>query len=178
MVNLVAKSPCAGLLPVTHGGVTLRELAPERVTSVAPFKGKEKVVSTALQKSVGAGLPEVGRLVAGDKGQILWSQRGQYFVLDAKLAKLKAAVTDQSDAWACVALEGDKASDVLARLCPLNFGAMDEGDVARSMIGHMSAVIIRRSDGYDLMVFRAFAKTLVHELETIMRSISAQAKLR
>ncbi|MEM9582637.1 MAG: sarcosine oxidase subunit gamma [Pseudomonadota bacterium] len=178
MVDLIAKTPCAGLLPVTHGSVTLGELARERITSVAPFKGKEKVVSNALEKAVGAGLPEVGRAVTGSAGQVLWAQQGQYFVLDAKLPKLKAAVTDQSDAWACVALEGDRATDVLARLCPLNLAAMKEGDVARSLIGQMSAIIIRRADGYELMVFRAFAKTLVHELEVIMRSLAAQAKLR
>lgn len=177
MVKLVAKSPCAGLLPISHGGVTLRELTPERITSVAPFKGKDKVVSTALAKAVGAGLSEIGRIVTGVSGRVLWTQQGQYFVLDAKLPKLKAAVTDQSDAWACVALEGNGAGEVLARLCPLNFGAMDEGDVARSTIGHMSAIIIRRSDGYDLMVFRAFAKALVHDVETIMRSVAAQSKL-
>ncbi len=177
MAKLVAKSPCAGLLPVTHGRVTLRELTFDRITSVAPFKGKEKVVSSALEKAVGAGLPDIGRLVTGREGQICWTQQEQYFVFDAELPRLNAAVTDQSDAWACVALEGDGTRDVLARLCPLNFCAMTEGDVARSLIGHMSAIIIWRSDGYDLMVFRAFAPTLVHELETIMRSIAAQAQI-
>ncbi len=177
MVDLIAKSPAEGLLPVTHGDLTLRELVHDSITSVAPFNGKEKTVSTALKRTVGAGLPDVGRLLAGDKGEVLWSGHGQYFVLNGKVGKVNAAVTDQSDAWTCVALEGPGARDVLARLCPLNFGAMNEGDVARSLIGHMSAIIIARSDGYDLMVFRAFAKTLVHEVAQAMRSVAAQARL-
>lgn len=177
MVKLTEISACAGLLPVTHGDVTLRELEAVQITSLAPYDRAEKAVSTALKKSIGAGLPDQGRLFAGTSADILWSARGQYFVLGGKLPKLKAATTDQTDAWACVALEGPSASAVLARLCPLDTGVMDEGDVARSLIGHMSAVIIRRSDGYDLMVFRSMARTLVHELETVMKSLAAQARL-
>ncbi len=177
MVKLTETSACAGLLPVSHSGVTLRELDATAITSLAPYNGAEKAVSTALKRAIGAGLPDAGRLIAGPKGCILWTGRGQYFVLGGTLPKLKAATTDQTDAWACVALEGPAASDVLARLCPLDTGAMDEGDVARSLIGHMSAIIIRRSDGYDLMVFRSMARTLVHEVETVMKSLAAQARL-
>ncbi|WP_299191892.1 sarcosine oxidase subunit gamma [uncultured Litoreibacter sp.] len=178
MVKLDPVTPCDGLLPVAHGEVSLRELTPASITSVAPLSGAEKAVSTALKKAIGAGLPDVGRAVTGKTGEVLWTGQGQYFVLDGKVPKLKAAVTDQSDAWACVALEGGGATDVMARLCPLDFGAMDEGDVARSMVGHMMAVIVRRSDGYDLMVFRSMAGTLVHEMSTIMRSVAAQAALK
>ncbi|MEM6408382.1 MAG: sarcosine oxidase subunit gamma [Pseudomonadota bacterium] len=177
MVDLTPKTPCAGLLPITEGALTLRELAPDRITSVAPFKGQADGVSDTLEKAVGAGLPDAGRALAGKNGEVIWSGQGQFFVLDAALPKLSAAVTDQSDAWAVVALEGVGAKDVLARLCPLDFGAMDEGDVARSLIGHINAVIIARSDGYDLMVFGSMAKTLVHELAVAMKGVAARAAL-
>ncbi len=50
-------------------------------------------------------------------------------------------------------------------------------DVARSLIGHMTAIIVKRSDGFEVIVFRAFAKTLVHELREVMVSVTAQAVL-
>jgi sarcosine oxidase subunit gamma len=54
---------------------------------------------------------------------------------------------------------------------------MKEGDVARSLIGHMTAIIILRSGGVDVMVFRSMAATLVHEFERVMRSVHAQRSL-
>lgn len=177
MVDLIAKTPADGVLPVSHGALRLRELSHGAITSLAPYKGKEKTVSAALKKSIGAGLPEIGRLIAGEKGDILWVGRGEYFVLGERPGKTGAALTDQSDAWCCVALEGAGASDVLARICPLNGAGMDEGDVARSLIGHMMAIVIKRSDGFDLMVFRAFAKTLTHEVEQAMKSVAAQGRI-
>ncbi|MEM7471317.1 MAG: sarcosine oxidase subunit gamma [Pseudomonadota bacterium] len=177
MVELTAKSACAGLLPVTHGNVTLREIVPETLKSVAPFRGQTSQVSTALRKSIGAGLPDPGRALNAAKGEIIWGGQGQYFVIGGAVPKLPGAVTDQTDAWAFVALEGAGATDVLARLCPLDLHAMDEGDTARSLIGHMNAVIIRRSDSFDLMVFRSMAKTLVHELSVAMKAVAARAAL-
>ena len=177
MVDLVAKTPCAGLLPLTHGDITLRELNYGAVFSVSPFNGKSAAVSKALQQSIGAGLPDIGRVLAGASGEVIWTGQGQYFVRAVKLPKLPAAISEQSDGWACVALEGEGAFDVLARLCPLNMRTMEEGDVARSLVGHMSAIIIIRSDGVDLMVFRSMAATLVHELDRVMRSVNAQRGL-
>ncbi len=177
MVDLTANTPCAGLLPLSHGELSLKERNYGAVWSVAPFNGASRDVSAALKKAIGAGLPGDGRLLAGKSGEVFWTGQGQYFVRALKLPKLPAALSDQSDAWACVGLEGGGAIDVLARLCPLNLRSMDEGDVARSLIGHMQAIIIMRSDGIDLMVFRSMAATLVHELERVMRSVTAQRAL-
>lgn len=177
MVDLVARTACAGLLPLVHGGMTLRELNYGAIFAVAPFRGRSADVSAALQKAVGAGLPENGRLLSGKSGEVMWTGQGQYFVRAVKLPTLAAAVSDQSDSWACVALEGKGALEVLARLCPLDLNAMNEGDVARSLVGHMSAITVMRSDGVDVMVFRSMAATLVHELDRVMRSVTAQRNL-
>lgn len=172
MVELKAKSPCAGLLPVTHGGVTMRERARTKVTSVSPNKGMEASVAHTLDAALGVStMPSAGR----SNGPVLWVGQGQYFVLDAELPQINAAVTDQSDAWATVALEGEGALDVLARLCPLDLAQMDEGDVARSLVGHMACILIRRADGFEIMAFRSMASTLWHELEGAMRSVAARA---
>lgn len=175
MVDLSPKTPAAGLLPITFGEMQLRELMPAAITSVAPYDGARARVSKALELAIGAGLPERGRSVNGVKCAVIWAGRGQYFVLGRAVPALDAAVTDQSDAWCCVVLEGADAGAVMARLCPLDLRDMADGDVARSLIGHMSAIIMRRADGFELMVFRSMARTLVHEVERIMRSVAAQA---
>lgn len=177
MVDLIAKTPCAGLLPLSHGSVTLREVTESTLFSVVPFKAQHASVSAALQKLIGVGLPANGRLSAGKAAEVFWTGQGQYFVRGENLPKLAAAVSDQSDGWACVSIEGKDVIDVLARLCPLNLRAMNEGDVARSLIGHMSAIIIMRSGGVEVMVFRSMAETLVHEVGRIMRSVAAQHSL-
>jgi len=177
VVELIAKSPCAGLLPLSHGGVRLEEVNYGAMFAVAPFKGQDAAVSGALKRALGTGLPKISRVTAGKLGEVIWTGQGQYFVRAVKLPKLAAAVSDQSDGWACVSIGGDGALDVLARLCPLDFRTMKEGDVARSLIGHMSAVIIMRADRADVMVFRSMAKTLVHELDRVMRSVAAQRSL-
>lgn len=177
MVDLIAKAPCAALLPLSHGSVTLREVTESTLISVAPFKGQHASVSAALRKLIGVGLPAKGRLSAGKSAEVFWTGQGQYFVRGERLPKLAAAVSDQSDGWACICIEGQDAMDVLARLCPLNLRAMNEGDVARSLIGHMSAIIIIRPSGIEVMVFRSMAETLVHEVGRIMRSVAAQRSL-
>lgn len=177
MVDLIAKTACAGVKPRRHGGVVLSEKPVSQLYSVAPFNGADGAVSSSLEAAIGCGLPGSGRVLTGEGGAAMWSGQGQYFVFADALPALKAAVTDQSDAWAVLALKGEGAGDVLARLCPLDLRAMDDDDVARSLLGHMSAMIIRRSDGYELMVFRSMAGTALHELEAAMRSVAARMAL-
>lgn len=166
MIDLVAKTAAQGLLPRTIGTLTLIEFPLEKIYSIAPFKGEKP-----------KGFPQVGGSVAYQGGQLRWSARGQFFLIGAAPPNMQAAITDQSDAWCRVALTGAGAIDAMARFCPLDTAKMAEGDVARSVVGHMTAHITRTKDGFEIMVFRAFAKTLVHELGEVMTSLHAQAKL-
>ena len=175
MIELVAKSAASGVLPATIGTLSVTELPLREIHSIAPFKGAK--ASAALKKSVGVGLPDAGRSTAKGDVHILWSARGQYLLIGATPPKLSAAITDQSDAWCAVTLTGASAASVMARLCPLDTAQMEDGGVARSLVGHMSAIIVKRAEGFEIMVFRAFAKTLVHELRDAMVSVAAQAAL-
>ena len=108
----------------------------------------------------------------------MWIGMGQYLFVGNKVDNISAAITDQSDAWTVVELVGVGSSDVMDRLCPVDARSMESGDVIRSLLGHM-ATIVRKTDlGFELMVFRSFSKTLVHEIEGSMKSIAAQNKLK
>ena len=180
MVDLIAKSPCAGLLPLTVGTVTLSEPAAGTLTSLAPYAGMDKVLSQALKSAHGMAAPGPNRATGKEGARALWF--GNRMILlqgpapEAKLTR-HAALTDQSDAWAVVRLEGDGAADVLARLTPIDLrdSAFKRGHTARTEFQHMMASITRLGPkSYQIMVFRAFAETLVHDLKTAMQSVAAR----
>ncbi len=183
MGDLIAKTPCDGLLPLAVGGVTLTEVVPEAITSIMPYDGQEKPASDLLKSLCGMGLPKPGRSTGRGGARVVWTGAGQAMVLgppvDAGLGR-HAALSDQSDAWAVLRLEGAGVAEVLARLTPLdlNPGVFKRGHAARSLLGHMSAGITRvGADAFEIMVFRSMAKTAVHELEEAMKSVAARVAL-
>lgn len=183
MVDLIAKSPAQGLLPIDIGGMSLTEIVPEAITSVMPYDGQEAAASELLKSLCGMGLPKPGRTTGREGARAVWTGAGQAMVLgatvDAGLARF-AALSDQSDAWAVLRLAGAGARDVLARLTPLdlNPGLFKRGHAARSLLGHMNMVIWRTgTDAFEIMVFRSMAKTAVHELEEAMKTVAARAGL-
>ena len=181
VTDLIAKSPCAGLLPVTIGTLTLSEVEVSAITSVAPFKGQGDTVSAALKSTIGAAFPAPNRMTGKSGARVVWTGMGQAMVLGAVPAAVPgAALTDQSDAWAHVTLQGEGARDVLARLTPLDLRptAFKRGHAARTEVAHMSAILMRPGDTrYDIMVFRSMAKTLVHDLTEAMTSVAGRANL-
>ncbi|MCV2869252.1 sarcosine oxidase subunit gamma [Defluviimonas sp. WL0002] len=177
MARLIEKTPCEALLPVTCGALTLRELVGDRVTSVAPLRGQKTKLAAALKK-LGLAWPEPNRVIAKDRASITWTGRDQAFLIGADpdtLAGL-AALTDQTDGWARIRLEGPGAADVLARLVPLDLRAFAPGQAARSQLGHMMMILISPAPGiFDIMVFRSMAATAVHELHHAMKALAARA---
>lgn len=182
MASLDARSPFGGDLPATAGTATLAEADVGAIASVMPLAGREKEASAALKAACGVGFPDPGRSLSAGDARAIWSGLGQSLVLGPKVQTLRgAAVTDQSDAWAAMRLEGASARDVLARLCPLDMRdkAFPEDSAARSLIGHMNAAIVRVApDAYLILVFRSMARTAAREISEAMRSVAAQAELR
>ena len=181
MTELLARTPCEGLLPVTIGKAMLSETDPGAITSIAPFKGQADAVSDALKARIGAGFPKPGRSTGKQGARVVWSGLDQAFVLGPMLAAIPgAAMTDQSDAWACVTLEGAAARDVLARVTSLDIrpSVFKQGHAARTELAHMSVILIRTgAERYEIMAFRSMAKTLVHDLPEAMRAVAARAGL-
>lgn len=181
MVELTPKSPFADLLPLSFGPMTLSEIEFGQLTLLSPFKGAEGAVSDALKAAHGVALPAEGRSSDRDGCRVIWFGRGQVLVMGpAPPAELSrhAALSDQSDAWACVEFAGPGAVDVLSRLVPLDVraSAFPVGHTARSLIGHMSgSVTCLGPDRFLLMVFRSMAGTLVHELSEAMDTVLARS---
>lgn len=179
MVELVETSPCAGLVPLTFGAVTLAEMSPGRLTSLSPF-GDASDMSAALEKAHGCALPQPNRSTGKEGARCLWFGRGEALLVgpapDAALAK-HGAVVEQSDAWAVVSLQGAGAVDVLARLVPVDLrdGVMKRGHTMRSQVMHMNASITKLGpDHFMIMVFQSMAGTLVHDLRGAMAAVASR----
>ncbi|MAY87570.1 MAG: sarcosine oxidase subunit gamma [Pseudooceanicola sp.] len=175
MVDLVAKSPCDGLLPPEIAGLRLVEPAPQRLTSIAPLHGQEKAVAEAL----GVTLPAPGQSAQAGGVELVWFGMGTYLALGEITTDLsgKAALTDQSDAWTVVELTGPRAEEVMVRLAPVDFrlSQFAVGATARTEIAHMMGSITRLAqDRFRVMVFRSMAKTLVHDFTLAMEAVGAR----
>lgn len=183
MVKLTALSACDGLLPKTFGPITLREITPDRITALLPYRGQTAALSKALQTAHGLGFPEPNRVTSSGDVRCVWAGLDQAFLLGAQAhpsLSRHAALVDQSDSWATVEVHGAGTDQVLARLVPVDLrgSAFPVGHTARSLVGHMSAVITRIGpDALQVMVFRSMAQTLVHELEVAAQQVVARAHL-
>jgi len=180
VVDLIAKSPCEDLLPVKIGGVELSEVMPSAVTSVAAFKGQAKALSESLDAAHGMKMPAPNRSSGNAKLRAIWTGPNQAFLVgnavDASIAQV-ASLTDQTDAWAIVKLEGEAADLVLSRLTPIDLRPSNfkRGHTAKTDLLHMMASITKTgANTFEIMVFRSMAKTLVHDLTTSMQSVAAR----
>ena len=181
MPDLIAKSPLAGRAPLTLAGVTLAEADLGQITSVAPFRGQDKALGKAL-KALGLSFPAPNQVSSKGAARLVWTGRDQAFLIGAAPQGLDglAALTDQSDGWAALRLDGPGAGDVLARLYPLDLraAAFPRGRVVRAPFTHMSSILMRPgAQSFEMLVFRSMARTAWHEAEAEMRALAARAAL-
>jgi len=181
VIELKEQTPCAGLVPLVIGSVTLDEVAAGRMTAIAPHAGRRKALATAFRAAHGIAWPGPGRATGRAGCRALWFDHAHVMLMgpapDPGLAEV-AALVDQSDAWAVVRLDGDDAADVLARLTPLDLRKehFKRGHSARSELAHMPASITRiGARAYQVMVFRAMAGTMMHEMRVAMQGVAARA---
>ncbi|MCC6519444.1 MAG: sarcosine oxidase subunit gamma [Tabrizicola sp.] len=180
MPELIAKSALEGR-NLTLGTVTLAEVEVGPITSVAVLPGGAKAVAKGL-KTLGLAMPEPNSFAEKKGARIVWTGRDQAFLTGVEPPALEgAALTDQSDGWAALALTGAGAVDVLARLVPvdLRLAAFPVGRAIRTQLNHMNVMILRAGDhAFEILGFRSMARTAWHELETTMHMVAARMGMK
>jgi heterotetrameric sarcosine oxidase gamma subunit len=178
--ELIAKSALEGR-NLTLGTVTLAEVEVGPITSVAVLPGGAKAVAKGL-KTLGLAMPEPNSFAEKKGARIVWTGRDQAFLTGVEPPALEgAALTDQSDGWAALALTGAGAVDVLARLVPvdLRLAAFPVGRAIRTQLNHMNVMILRAGDhAFEILGFRSMARTAWHELETTMHMVAARMGMK
>jgi sarcosine oxidase subunit gamma len=180
VVKLAATSPLDDMAPMTIGTVSLKEVDLGVLTSLAPYGGQRKSMSAALKAAHGMALPAPNRITGKAGAQAIWFGRDMALLAgpepDASLA-VYGALTDQTDAWACLQMSGADSEDVLARLVPVDLrnAFFKRGHTVRSLVQHMNGSVTRTgADTFLVMIFRSMAGTLLHDLQRAMESIAAR----
>lgn len=169
------------------GDSHLIEVTDLAIASVACPLGGRSELAGAVRKSWSTELPDPGHSSASaDRGvTILGMSPDQYFVLSTA-APMPAGefvsgalagagyVTDQSDNWVALRIEGSLVLPALERICPLDLdpAAFAVGTVARTVMEHIGAVIHREGpEGFLLLSASSSAHSFLHAVATSFRNV-------
>ena len=165
--------------PGAHGkvlggpGVVLEETRPGSIVQLAAFPGEEKTLMGIIGEATGLSLPDGAGAGIVTSGKAAFGfAPGRFLVVDQEeglAERLKPAVpvatgtvTDLSHGRTAIRVSGPKAEWVLSKFFAIDFAlpAFPEG-AGRSTVHHDIFAQIQRtgSDGFDLYVFRSFARS-------------------
>ena len=152
-----------------QGFASIREIGPVGMITLRA-KGL-KSLDKAIKAVTGTKVPAQRRIeVNGDKA-CGWMSPDEYLLILpyaevsdalAKLAKSLAGehylAVDVSDARAVFRVEGDRASEVLQKLSPVDFEKLEPGELRRSRTAQVAAAIWQQDQGFTLVCFRSVAR--------------------
>lgn len=161
----------------------LVELADAGTTGMITLRGDLSVLGGALASVLGVSAPEQRRVVAGEKGQVLWMSPDELLVvlpyteapgvakaLEAALAGQFATVAVVSDARTLIKVSGAQARDVLAKLMPIDFAAFGVGELRRSRLAQVAAAVWRTGEGeWSVVCFRSVGGYAFEALATVAK---------
>ncbi len=181
MAELIATGPLDGIhaaeAPFEAAGCTLDTLALGPVAAVMPLPGAAADADSAL-RAAGLGLSDPGRLIEGPEGaRVAWAGRETVFLIGMQAPDLPgASVVDLTDGWVGLSLAGPGAVEVLARLVPIDLrhAAFPDGRAARTLLGHIQVLILKRAGRFEILLTRSYARTAWHEIVTAMRAVAAR----
>lgn len=140
-----------------HAGIAeVARLAPPPMVAI-----RADLSDPRLAAALGGPVPGVRQAAGG----VLWMAPDELLVmggdaaaLAAALAGLHATVADVSDLRAVLALRGAAARDVLAKLCPVDFGAFPPGTLRRTRAAQVAALVWHvEPDDWRLLTLRSVA---------------------
>jgi sarcosine oxidase, subunit gamma len=163
---------------VTHGLLTIFELADVALASMATRKGRAADLAKAA-KQAGVPLPGPAIHQLGTPYSAFWVAPEMWFVeaalatheLIADLLKSAlgdaASITEQTDAWVAFDLAAPDLAPLLERLCNVDYAARPAGYATRTVIEHLGVYLIKQGPGAARLYGpRSSAESLLHAIET------------
>ena len=188
MANLTLVS----VAPLHHfskgfGDTEVRELTDLDIVSLAVSTNAKASLDTLLQKKIGLSFPSVGTVQRnGDDIALLGLQLDQCFMVTpsqqmspvaavATITESAAYLTDQSDSWAILELQGPSAVRALERICPIDLSSAQFGEnsVARTVMEHISVIIERPAEHtYRLYSPRSSSNSFLHAVTVSLENVT------
>jgi sarcosine oxidase subunit gamma len=151
------------------GFAKIREIGPLGMISL---RAKPDVpgLAAAIRAATGCELPAQRRIVTSGAHAAGWMSPDEYLLIlpydqtASAMAALADALKGQhhlavvvSDARAVFRIEGDKASQVIAKLCPVDLETLAPNELRRTRAAQVAAAFWRDEAGFTLVCFRSVA---------------------
>jgi len=164
------RNPVSPLGNATFDGFCkIREIGPLGMISLRA-KADVKELAKAVKAAVGTSVPAQRKIeIAGEKA-CGWMSPDEYLLIlpYAETGAAMAAIAKEmgaahhlaavvSDARAVFRVEGDKAAQVLSKLCPVDFETLEPGELRRTRAAQVAAAFWKDEGGYTLVCFRSVA---------------------
>ena len=127
-------------------------------------------LAEAIRAVTGTASPALRRIEVAGECAAGWMSPDEYLLImpygdtGAAVTRLAEALKGQhhlaavvSDARAVFRIEGDKADQVIRKLCPVDMDMLEPGELRRTRASQVAAAFWRQGDGFTLVCFRSAA---------------------
>ena len=157
----------------------------DNLISLAIPSNSEKKCRLNFKKSLGASMPNIEKSIMNKSGILgfrigldsLFVCNSTNFSFSRKtvpLLKQAFYITDQTGGWCGIRVEGEKITEMLERICPLNLSIkiFAIGDVKRTIMDHLNVIIFREKEN-KFILFSPSSSTgsFIKSIETSSRNI-------
>ena len=182
---LKATTPLDGR-SVTIGKTALWVLADRPLYSLSVPLGGDAEFEAALSSNFGLSRPAAGQFAESEGYRLCGLAQDQFFLMalapqapDEAAIKAKlsdaAYVTDQSDSWVALQLNGELALSAMERICPIDLApdVFTPGSLARTSMEHLSAIVMAENDGGVTLISPiSSAESFWHAVEHSLVNVS------
>jgi sarcosine oxidase subunit gamma len=170
----------------TIGPYTLTEVTGHALATSAPRRDGAAVVASALAARFGLALPGPGGLARAGALRIFSSARDQWMIetpleghediaaLVAGVLGPVASVTEQTDGWVRIDVDGADLPRLFERLTPADLRGQEGPAAIRTAIEHVGAFVVREVAGGPVSVYalRSFAGSIWHAIAAAARAVA------
>lgn len=152
-----------------QGFAAIREIGPVGMITLRA-KGL-KSLGKAIKAVTGTKIPAQRRIEVNGDRACGWMSPDEYLLIlpyaevGGALASLASSLgaehhlaVDVSDARAVFRVEGDRAAEVLQKLSPVDFEALEPGELRRSRTAQVAAAMWKQDQGFTVVCFRSVAR--------------------
>lgn len=163
--------PVSALSGANYDGfATVREIGPVGMISLRAAPST-KGLAAAVKAVTGTKVPGLREIVHLEGGRsAAWMSPDEYLLimpytdvakallqLSAKLTPAHHLAVDVSDARAVFRIGGEKADQVIRKICPVDLDGLPSGEFRRTRAAQVACAIWRDADGFTLVCFRSVA---------------------